>query len=236
VVALTLGGRPVGAQNGQESKSPWSGSLGLAYLATTGNSDTQTLGLDLGLERKPTPWGLEVAAQFNQASDSGVTTAERYYLSGRATRSLDERWQYFAGLNAERNTFAAYDLRTVVETGAKYIVLPGPTQNLAVNGGLTYTDENGTPGEPSTEYVGSLAGLTYQWQISDQATLSQKLTYYGNFSDSANWRLWSTTGLKSSLTDRLAIKLSYEMRYTNQPPPGFETTDTTTSVSLVVNI
>ena len=36
-------------------KSAWSGSLGLSFLSTTGNSQTQSLGLDLGVKRIPDP-------------------------------------------------------------------------------------------------------------------------------------------------------------------------------------
>ena len=234
LVAVVAGGRDVQAQEDQQPPpAAWPGSLGLAYLATSGNSDTQTLGLDFEVKRKAAPWGMDVSAQLNQASDSGVTTAERYYVDGRATYAASERWQYFGGASWERNTFAGYDLRTIVQGGAEYILLPGPTQNLSVSAGLSYTDENAVGDEPSTDYVGAVAGLTYKWAINDQAAVGEKLTYYGDLDTTANWRLWSTTSLTSSLSSRLAIKLSYEVRYTNRPLPGFKTTDTTTSASVV---
>ena len=237
VIVLAGGGRSLQAQEEQPPPEPaWSGSLGLAYLATSGNSDTSTFGLDFELKRDADPWGMELVAQLNQASDSGVKTAERYYADGRATYAASERWQYYAGLSGERNTFAGYDMRTVVQAGAQYILLPGPTQNLKVNAGLTYTDENAVGDEPSTDYVGGVAGLTYQWKINDQASLSEKLTYFADFDATANWRLWSTTALTSSVTNRLAIKLSYEVRYSNTPLPGFQSTDTTTSASVVWKI
>lgn len=236
VVAAIVGGHVAGAEDAAPPAPTWSGSLGLAYLATSGNSDTQTLGLDFDLKREADPWGMELAAQVNRASDSGVTTAERYYANGRATYAASERWQYFAGLSWERDTFAGYDMRSLLEAGGQYVVLPGPTQNLSVSAGLTYTDENGVGDEPSTDYVGGIAGLTYQWKINDQAALGEKLTYYADFDDAANWRLWSTTALTSSLSSKLAVKLSYEVRYTKRPLPGFKSTDTTTSASVVWKI
>jgi hypothetical protein len=46
------------------AKSPWSGSLGLSFLSTTGNSQTQSLGFDLGVKRIPDPWGLEIVGKY----------------------------------------------------------------------------------------------------------------------------------------------------------------------------
>ncbi len=63
---------------------PWKGALGLSYVDTSGNSETSAFGLDFKVERLPEPWGLEITGLFNRASDAGETTAERYYLGGRA--------------------------------------------------------------------------------------------------------------------------------------------------------
>ena len=77
---------------------PWKGALGLSYVDTSGNSETEAFGLDFKVERLPEPWGLEITGLFNRASDQGVTTAERYYLGGRAKRALGDRWELFGGL------------------------------------------------------------------------------------------------------------------------------------------
>ncbi|HSO21634.1 MAG TPA: hypothetical protein VLT81_01930, partial [Chondromyces sp.] len=57
-VILGLSAVPALAQEAEdagEAPAPiWTGSLGLAYLATTGNSETSTFGLDFTTERRPT--------------------------------------------------------------------------------------------------------------------------------------------------------------------------------------
>ena len=35
----------------------WTGSLGFSYLATSGNSESQSIGLTATAARQPTPWG-----------------------------------------------------------------------------------------------------------------------------------------------------------------------------------
>ncbi len=125
VVCFTF---PVLAQESEEEAPPdplWEGSAGLSYIATSGNTDTQSFGLDFTAKRRPTPWGYEFFALFNRAEDSSVLTAERYYAGGRALRALGDRWELFAGLSAEKDQFAGFDMRAIVEAGATYKAIKG---------------------------------------------------------------------------------------------------------------
>ncbi len=243
-LALVLGVAPVLADEGEtEEEQPeptWKSNIGLSYVATSGNTDTSTMGLDLLVERRPDPWGLEFIANFNRAEDSnreedeefGKLTAERYYASGRAMRALSERWEFFAGLSGEKDRFAGFDLRAVVESGVTYHALLGPKHLLSFDGGLTWTDEDRIS-EPDVSYFGGIAGLNYEWKISDNASLTERLLFYPNFDESSDWRLSSDTGLQVSMTSLLAVRLGYEFRYRNEPIGEADDTDTTTKASLV---
>jgi putative salt-induced outer membrane protein len=233
--ALCLGAASALAQEEEQKEPAWKGSLGLSYVATGGNTDTQTLGLDFKLERRPEPWGFEVIALFNRAEDEGVTAAERYHAGARAKRRLADRWDYFLGLSGEQDEFAGFELRAIAETGVIYEALAGHRHTLSFDGGLTWTDEERIELEPDTDFLGGLAGLTYEWEISDTASLTQRLIYYPNFDEGNDWRLNSDTGLQAAMNKRLAVKLGYELRFRNRPIADNDDTDTTTKVSLVVS-
>ncbi len=222
------------AAEDQPTAKPWSGSAGLAFLATSGNTDTQTLGFDLALKRAPDPWGVEITAGYLKSEDSGLTTAERYGAKLRGQRSLNERWAVFAGLSGERDTFAGFDLRGIMETGVTYTALSGPVHTLTVDGGLTWTKEDLVTGDSSNS-LGGLAGLTYSWKPRQGIELSERLIWYPNFEETGNWRATSETAIQSALSGSLAVKLGYEVRYYSEPVPGFDNTDSTTKVSLVVS-
>jgi len=229
-----------GALRAEDEQEPppepaWSGNLGLSYVATGGNTDTSTLGLDFKMERRPTPWGFDITATFTRSDDEGVLTAERYTARLRARRALGERWEAFGGVGAEKDPFAGYDLLSLVEAGATFKALVGPRHLLSFDAGLTWTDENRVEPEPDFRYAGGLAGLAYECKISDTASLTQSLVYYPNFDETADWRVNSTTGLTTSVSSRLAVNIGYEIRYRNQPIGDRESTDTTTKVSLVMN-
>jgi putative salt-induced outer membrane protein len=219
---------------------PWKGALGLSYVDTSGNSETSAFGLDFKVERLPEPWGLEITGLFNRASDAGDVTAERYYLGGRAKRALGDRWELFGGLSGEKDQFAGFDLRLLVEAGAAYKLVLGPKHFLSADAGLTYTDENRLEPEPDASWLGGVLGLAYEWKISDTTSFTERFLYYPNFDESSDWRLSSDTGIQTAISSLLALKFSYEYRYRNEPlvlddGTTADSTDTTTRFSVVFN-
>lgn len=237
MLVMLMAAAPVLAQEGGEGEASedepiWTGSLGLAFLGTSGNSETTTFGLDFDAERRPVPWGFTITGRFNRNEDDGVLTAERYLLGGRAIRSLSERWEVFGGLSAQKDVFAGYDLQLIAEVGATYKLLLGPRHFLNFDGGLTWTDEDRIEPNPDVSFMGAVLGLDYEWKISDNASLTQVLDFYPNFDDTDDWRLNSETALTAAVNSWLALKLGYEIRHRNQPIEA-EKTDTTSSASVV---
>ncbi len=237
LLATALISIPAFAEEAPEADAPeplWTGNGALSYVSTTGNTDTTSFGLDFSFIRRPTPWGLEVYGLFNQADDSGEKTAERYLAGIRGIRELNDRWSLFAGLSGEKDEFAGFDLRTLLEAGATYKAIDNGKFFLSFDGGLTYTDEDRIEPEPDIGFMGALAAVHFAWNISETAKLTEDLTYYPNFDDSADWRLASITALEASLTDLFGLRLSYEYRFRNEPIGDNDDTDTTTKASLVV--
>lgn len=218
-----------------EPEPLWVNKLGLSYLSTSGNTDTQTFGLDYVMERKPTPWGLDVVASFNRADQDGELTAERYFAGIRAKRALSDRWELFGGVSGEKDQFAGFDLRLVVDAGVTYNALLGPKHFLSFDAGVAWTDEDRIEPEEDVDYIGGILGLSYEWKFSESASLTERLVYYPNFDDTSDWRLNSVTAVTASLTKVLALQASYEIRYRNQPIGDNDDTDTATKISVVAN-
>src|SRR5262245_16495556 len=174
VLALLLLAAPVAGQDTCPCPEPppppplWTGSVGFSYIATSGNSDSETIGLTAGFAREPTPWGLEIQALANRAETEGEKTAERTFGSLRVKRALSERFQLFAGASYERDVFAGFDSRVVAESGVVWRALTGPVHELDFDTGLTWTDEEPVIG-PGLDYFGAVAGLTYVWHFSKTA-------------------------------------------------------------------
>jgi putative salt-induced outer membrane protein len=236
VLTLMMAAVPVLADEEEAPPEPtWTGEAGLSFVATGGNSDSETLGLNFTVERKPTPWGVVFGASFIRAEQEGELTAERYTGFVRGNRRLGERWELFARATGEQDQFAGFDLRGVIDAGATYKALLGPTHTLSFDGGLAWTTEDYIEGQGAdNDYFGAVLGLDYAWAFSANASLGQIVDYFPNFDNTNDWRLVSETSLQASLTSLLALKLAYLIRYDNEPVPGFDDTDTTATASVVL--
>lgn len=214
----------------------WTAKLALSYVATTGNSETTTLGSAFEAKRRPDPWGLDLTASYDRAEDSDVVESERAAGGVRARRALCERWELFGEATGESDEFAGIDLRVVLTTGGTVHALLGPVHRLDFDLGLSWTDEDRVEPEPDVDFAGALAGLDYSWKISERAAFGQRLASFPSFDRSSDWRLESATTLEAAMTERLALQLAYEVRHSNEPVGGRDDTDTTTRMSLVLNL
>lgn len=210
----------------------WTGSVGLSYLSTSGNTDTSSFGLTAAWARQPTPWGMEITAFANRAEADGVTTAERYFGGVRGKRAMGDRWELFGGLSYARDEFAGFDSRVIVEAGGIWKALLGPQHELAFDAGLTWTQEEPVVGA-GEDFLGAVAGAAYAWKITEAATFRERLLFFPNFDTSEDWRLRSETSFEAAFAASWALRLGYLYTRDNLPAAGFEKTDSTTSVSLV---
>lgn len=238
VVMVCLGAVPLFAEEaaGEEEKEPaWVGSLGLSWVATSGNSDTSSIGLDFNLEKKADPWGLVFVARGNKADDSGTTTAENYLFGARAVRKLSAKWEAFGGLQWSKDPFTGFDSQTVASLGATYIAIDGERNKLAFDGGLAYTWEDQVNPDAQIDYLGGLLGLTWEWKLGASSKLVERLVYYPNFDDSNDWRVTSFTAIEADINSWMALRFGYDIRHRNQPIGDADKTDTTSTASVVFN-
>ena len=191
----------------------------------------------------PDPWGLTFLARGNRAEDSGTLTAENFLFSGRAVRKLNDRWEVFGGLAWAKDPFAGYDSQTLASVGATYLAITTDRHNLSFDGGLTYTWEDQiSPVAPeptlttdSVSFLGGLLGLTWDWQISENAKLTERLVFLPNFDTSSDWRLTSLTAIEAAINSWLALRFGFDVRYRNEPIGDAKSTDTTSTASVVFN-
>lgn len=225
------------AEEAEAAPEPdWDFELGLSYLATTGNSDTSSGGLNALYKKDWEPWSLEAGAFFLRAEDSGNTTAERYGASLLGARAINESWALTAGWSGERDLFSGIDFRSVVNAGVKWLIVDSEKWVFDATGALTWTYEDLGAGLGSDDYIGALFGINSKWVLSPNSEAFTHLLYFPNFDNSDDYRFEGEAGLRSNLNTRLALQLTYGVRYDNLPVPGFEKTDTVSTASIVVKL
>ena len=208
------------------------GNADFAFVSTTGNTDTLTLGLAGEYHYRPNPWHLQWKAGYVRNETDDLVSAESFRFLFRSDRSLTARSLVFGQWTYVHDAFAAIDHRNVIAGGLSYqLVAPAPNE-LWVDGGIGYTKELRLIGDDISTAIG-LTGARYKFKLSDTAEVSDDLGFEFSFSNGDDWRLNNIASVAAKLTTIFALKLWYTTRYVNAPAPGIETTDTIAAVALV---
>ena len=212
----------------------WDLNLGLAYLATTGNSKTSALGLDAAYVHNWPVWKFEAGALARRSEENGALTGERYSGTVRATRALTSTLGLTSGLLGERDRFSGLDLRGVVDVGLRWTPIQNDRCTVEGTAGLTYNHEEFViAGLDNEGYLGGLLGARATVKLSASSSAFAEARYIPDFERSENYLMNGKLGVQANLTSLLALKASYEVRYDNEPVPGFGKTDTAATMSLV---
>jgi putative salt-induced outer membrane protein len=210
----------------------WERKAEVSLVATSGNSDTQTVGLGASLVYRPGVWTTEAKAAFVRSETSNVETARSFAADLRQARSLSPRVDLFGRFGFLSNEFAGVDARSTIDGGVGYKLLLGPVHTLRVDGGLGYSHENRVTGE-DLSFPLLNAGAGYKWQISKTADFTEAALFTQSLDEGEDWRFGNALALTAAITSVFSLKASHEVKHVHAPVPGFEKTDTLTSVALV---
>lgn len=204
----------------------------LSFVATGGNTDTQTLGLGTSIVWRPSPWTTEARIAFVRSEADDVLTAKSLVTEFRESRAFNARLEAFGRLGYLTNEFAGIDHRTAIDGGIGYKVLTGPVHTLRFDGGLGFARETRVTGEGLSDPIANL-GAGYKWQVSTTADITNATLFTASLDEASDWRVGNGIAVTAALTDLLSLKLSHEVKFVNQPVPGFERTDTLLTFALV---
>ncbi len=261
-VALLFLAAPAMADDGGADRN-WTDKAELSLVTTTGNSETTTFSLSNEFVQKWTKSELKIYAMalrseqttktaVNDAgrlrvTDRKETTADAYRLSGKFLREIRETFRWYAEGGWERDRPQGIDDRYFAGLGVAFAVLRRNAHTLDAEAGVRFTDETPVGGDSDSFGVGR-AALAWGWKFSETGELASSLELLQNLSTSDDTRVNWVTSVTSTLTDRLALKVSYTVRWDNDPvrevlsSPGFDDviwehdkTDTILAASLVVN-
>lgn len=206
----------------------FSGKAGLGFLATSGNSDNESLNVNVDMWWNYAPWSHSLSGTAIKASASGETTAEALGASWQTKYALTERSYVFGLLNWDKDEFSAYEQQTreTVGYGRTLLDRTNHVLNAEVGIGARQADlRDGTSQNDSIAYLGG----DYRWAISETSEFVQTLSIEHG---SDNTYLEATSSLSAKMRDNLALTLSFTVKNNSDVLPGTEKTDTFTAVAL----
>jgi putative salt-induced outer membrane protein YdiY len=263
-----------GASAAEAPKKPWSDAAEFGFVMTGGNAEGTNLALSnkfkfawtnaeltfdaVALRNESTTRTLTNPDGSVVVTDTTEVTASSYALALMYRHNITERFYWYVGASWYQNFFAGIDDRYIASGGVGYAFIKTERHLLKGELGLDVTRQDPLGDPPpeqleTTDFLGLRGYLGYEFKISEKSKLTEDLNLFSNFDTSSAWRVNSVTALTAGFTDNLALKASFTVLYSNEPPvtlvppdagapPGtpdalytFEKTDTILAVALVVN-
>ena len=236
VVALVAGPTPAAAE---EKELGWSDQAEFSLVATSGNSETSTLGFKNELVHRWEPATLIIKAGAIRAKSDTITrfavgtvddyseeessvselTSESYYLNGRYGREISEKFFWYTGASWERNEFAGFDNRYLVEGGVGNIWRNDDDLKFHTQYALTYTRQEDVVELPDADdtWAGLRISSNYMNKFGANTTYENELILDANLEEGSRWRGDMTNSVAVSMNSRLALKVSVQLLYENEP-------------------
>jgi putative salt-induced outer membrane protein len=245
LVALASAFAIGGVLHAEDAAPPktWTNKTELAYVFTSGNSESSTLGFKNDFQRVWDRNTLTVKAgalkvESTKFSRSGVVdpggvaivteeltekTAENYFLNARYERKISERFFWYVGAGWDRDRFAGIEDRYIGEAGAGNQWVATDAMKWKTYYAATYTDQTDVARDPVTgeqfsdSFAGARLGSDFFWKFTPSAEYQNVTDFYYNFDDSDDWRGDMLNSLSVALNRVLALKASLLWKYRNQP-------------------
>jgi len=226
-----------GLQAQEAAESPWSGSVAGGYLATDGNAEAKAANLKASLAYTAGKWQHSAGASANLASQKDAGTAEAYTAGIKSRFDFAERFYAFGSVDGIIDRFSAYEYQVAEAVGLGWHAILPPKHRLDLEAGPGFRqtrlrDVRSTPGvdesETQTDAIG-LARLEYEWTISENARFLERASVIAG---ADNTFYESVSELKTGLLGSVSLVLGYIVRHNTDVQPGFQKTDTQTTISL----
>ena len=212
--------------------------LGAAFVGNSGNANTATLGADFSTNYRQPPWRFDAAASATRNSGDNVANVERYLENARIKRDLTPIIAATGGERLEHDPIAGIALRSIVDGGLAWKLVRQPSWTLDGITAIAWNHEHPIEAleliAPTTDDAIGLLQLLSKIPIGPTGSTTQRVTVFPDFTRSEALRLESELTVQAAMSQRIALKVGYLIRYVRTPLPGLKTTDTTATASIVM--
>lgn len=211
------------------TSNAWKGLGELGVIATTGNTETETIKAKASLTTERNKWRHKAEVTGLRSEDQEITTAEKYTFGWQSDYKFSKHNYFLASLDYEDDRFSGYDYRVTETVGYGHRTIDEANLTLDLEIGPGARQSKLDDGSNEDEFI-VRGSAKLAWTISNSSKFNEVLK--ADFGEEATITT-STSELLTQINTSLAMKLSYVYKNTSDVPPGVEKTDTETSVTIV---
>jgi putative salt-induced outer membrane protein len=225
VAVLVTGGLASGT-----AAADWSGKGTFGGVLARGNTETETINLNVDVENKLDEWTHKAGASMLRTVTDDITSADRWELRGESQYSLTGRSYLFGALRYEDDAFTDYEYQATLSGGYGYRFITNDTTKLEGQIGAGYREaEVRLTGEQQD-------GIIARGALDFEHKLTTTTLIYDRFlveSGSDNTFVQNVLGVEVKINDTFALGLDYAVRHNTDVLPGTDKTDQVLTANLV---
>jgi putative salt-induced outer membrane protein len=235
VLCAALGSLPAAAQ--------WTAKAEAGVVATRGNSDADSTNTKFDIAREFVKWKQAFGASGVYASDSAGATAQRWEARAQSDYDFHEHGFWFGSGRHEEDRVSGFEYQRTFGTGLGWRFYDDEITRLITQVGVGYKTfttraalaDDGISVIPrmQEEDVVAYGNVDFERQLTPTTKILDKLLIEAGRD---NVFVQNELSLQVSIMSALALALGYTVRYNTDPPSGFTTTDTLTTLNLVYEL
>jgi putative salt-induced outer membrane protein len=220
LAAALCAGAPLAAQDTAKTSL----TLDFGLVNATGNSEFTSINTGEKLAWTKGRWGLSQTGKVLFGQTANVTTTESYDFNVRGDRGLSARVGVFVFVAYYRDPFAGLASRWSGGPGVAVGLVRATRDTLNLEGAFTEQSER-TTAAIDRSFAATRTAAAYKHAFKSNAFFTQTLEWLANLETSDDYRLNSETAVVAPLSSKIGLRLSYVIRFDNQPEPTFKKTD-----------
>jgi putative salt-induced outer membrane protein len=208
----------------------------LGFVATSGNTHLTTVNAAERVELRRSRFALAQGLSVVYGRSEGETTTSQWQATLRGDYAVAHAVAIYTALAWDRNRFAGLARRFEEGAGIAVAIAQGRRHELNLESGVSLVQERATTTTADDNFSAGRAAARYGYHLSETTHLRQALELRAHLGTTSDVRLNSEAALVAPLSRRLALKVSYLIRFDNRPEPGFATTDQLFTTALQVTL
>jgi len=206
-----------------EKKEPpppaFTGNVGLGYGVSSGNTDSSTFSLTLGLKYDPkTNNVVKFGGYYLWGQADGVTNQEKANVVLRDEYSFSERLFAYGEVPYLHDKFKGISYQIAPTAGLGYKVVKTEAVTFAVDGGAGAVIEKNYGFDTRTSGAFRF-GESFEWKATAWAKLTENAFGRWRMDDTSDYDFHVDLGLSSPLSKILEVRLAYVYDYKSKPVP-----------------